>query len=73
MKNGYLDEKEPFSKLSSSLNNRVRTLTLHFDSDIDYETQLITFKDRNKSIDLHLIDFTDLCTENFRTVLYILE
>lgn len=73
MKNGYIDEKEPFSKPISSLNNRVRNAIQHFDSDIDYETQLITFNDRNKSVDLYLIDFADLCIENFRIMFYILE
>ena len=73
MKNGYVDEKEPFGKPISSLNNRVRNAIQHFDSDIDYETQLITFKDRNKSVDLYLIDFADLCIENFRIIFYVLE
>lgn len=73
MKNGYIDEKEPFSKPINSLNNRVRNAIQHFDSDIDYETQLITFKDRNKSVDLYLMDFADLCIENFRIMFYVLE
>lgn len=73
MKNGYIDEKEPFSRPISSLNNRVRNAIQHFDSDIDYETQLITFNDRNKSADLYLIDFADLCIENFRIMFYVLE
>lgn len=73
MKNGYIDEKEPFSRPISSLNNRVRNAIQHFDSDIDYETQLITFNDRNKSVDLYLIDFADLCIENFRIMFYVLE
>lgn len=73
MQNGYIDEKEPFSRPISSLNNRVRNAIQHFDSDIDYETQLITFKDRNKSVDLYLIDFADLCIENFRIIFYVLE
>lgn len=73
MKNGYIDENEPFSKPISSLNNRVRNAIQHFDSDIDYETQLITFKDRNKSVDLYLIDLADLCVENFRIIFYVLE
>lgn len=73
MKNGYIDEKEPFSRPVSSLNNRVRNAIQHFDSDIDYETQLITFNDRNKSVDLYLIDFADLCIENFRIMFYVLE
>lgn len=73
LKNGYIDEKEPFSKPINSLNNRVRNAIQHFDSDIDYETQLITFNDRNKSVDLYLIDFADLCIENFRIMFYVLE
>lgn len=73
MKNGYIHEKEPFSRPISSLNNRVRNAIQHFDSDIDYETQLITFNDRNKSVDLYLIDFVDLCIENFRIMFYVLE
>ena len=73
MKNGYIDEKEPFSRPITSLNNRVRNAIQHFDSDIDYETQLITFNDRNKSVDLYLIDFADLCIENFRIIFYMLE
>ena len=55
------------------MNNRVRNAIQHFDSDIDYETQLITFNDRNKSVDLYLIDFADLCIENFRIMFYVLE
>lgn len=73
IKNGYIDEKELFSRPISSLNNRVRNAIQHFDSDIDYATQLITFKDRNKSVDLYLIDFADLCIENFRIMFYVLE
>lgn len=73
MKNGYIDEEEPFSRPISSLNNRVRNAIQHFDSDIDYETQLITFNDRSKSVDLYLIDFADLCIENFRIMFYVLE
>lgn len=73
MKYGYIDEKEPFSRPISSLNNRVRNAIQHFDSDIDYETQLITFNDRNKSVDLYLIDFADLCIENFCIMFYVLE
>lgn len=73
MKNGYIDKKEPFGKPISSLNNRVRNAIQHFDSDIDYETQLITFNDRNRSVDLYLIDLADLCIENFRMMFYILE
>lgn len=73
MQDGYLDEKEPFSKPISSLNNRLRNAIQHFDSDIDYETQLITFKDRNKAVNLYLIDFADLCIENIRIVFYVLE
>ena len=66
-------EKVPFSKPLNSLNNRVRSAIQHFDNDIDYETQLITFNDRNKSVDLYLIDFADLCIENFRIIFYVLE
>lgn len=73
MRNGYIDEKKPFSKPIRSLNNRVRNAIQYFDSDIDYETQLITFKDRNKSVDWYLIDFADLCIENFRIMFYVLE
>lgn len=71
--NGYIDEKEPFSRPINSLNNRVRNAIQHFDSDINYETQLIIFNDRNKQVELYLIDFADLCIENFRIIFYILE
>lgn len=73
LKNGYIDEKEPFSRPINSLNNRVRNAIQHFDSDINYETQLIIFNDRNKQVELYLIDFADLCIENFRIIFYILE
>ncbi|WP_099203903.1 YecA family protein [Scatolibacter rhodanostii] len=73
IKNGYIGEEEPFSKPISSLNNRIRNAIQHFDSDIDYGTQLITFKDRAKKVELYLMDFTDLCIENFGIVFYILE
>lgn len=73
LQNGYIDEKETFSSPVNSLNNKVRNAIQHFDSDIDYKTQLITFKDRNKTVDLYLIDFADLCIENFCIIFYILE
>ncbi|TCS80324.1 hypothetical protein EDD59_106150 [Muricomes intestini] len=73
LQNGYIGEKEPFSKSVNSLNNKIRNAIQHFDSDIDYKTQLLTFKDRNKSVNLYLLEFADLCIENFCIIFYILE
>lgn len=73
IKNGYIGKTEPFSKPINSLNNRVRNAIQHFDSDIDYETQIIAFKDRNKSVNIYLIDFAALCIDNFCIIFYILE
>ena len=73
LKNGYIDEREPFSKPINSLNNRVRNAIQHFDSNIDYVTQQITFNDRNSSANLYLMDLADLCIENFCLIFYILE
>lgn len=73
LKNTYIKEDEPFSKPTNSLNNRIRNAIQHFDSKIDYESQKITFTDRNKQEQLYLIDFAALCLENFYIIFYLLE
>jgi len=73
----YLDNMEPFSPPTDSLKNRIRNSIQHIDCDIDYETQEITFLDsyrgKTKEVKMYLIDFVDLCLENFSIIIYILE
>lgn len=73
----YLDDSEMFSTPMNSLKNRIRNAIQHFDSDIDYMSQKIVFTDsyrgNTNKVNMYLIDFGDLCVENFSIVIYILE
>ncbi|MDR0889962.1 MAG: hypothetical protein LBM28_04865 [Oscillospiraceae bacterium] len=73
----YIDDTEPFSKPTASLKNRIRNAIQHFDSEIDYASQKITFTDKHagktKKEELYLIDFAALCLENFDMIFYLLE
>ena len=73
----YLNDNEPFSQLNNHLRNRIRNAIQHFNCNIDYITQKITFKDnhagRTNEETIYLIDFANLCLENFNTVIYIVE
>lgn len=73
----YLEAKEKFSTPTSSLQNRIRNSIQHFDTDIDYVSQKIIFTDKHrgkiKSENMYLIEFADLCLENFSIIIYILE
>lgn len=73
----YLEDSEPFSKPASSLKNRIRNAIQHFDDEIDYSSQRIIFTDshagRVRKEELYLIDFADLCLDNFSLIFYILE
>lgn len=73
LKNGYIVDSEPFSKPIISLDNKIRNAIQHFDCDIDYTSQKITFNDRNKNVEIFLIDFANLCLENFSIIFYIVE
>lgn len=73
----YLDSNEQFSTPTDSLQNRVRNSIQHFDTDIDYVTQEIIFtdkyRDKVKYENMYLIDFANLCLENFSIIIYLLE
>ena len=73
----YLDESEPFSRPAGSLKNRIRNAIQHFNADVDYTSQKITFLDvhagKAKKEEMYLIDFADICLENFSLIFYILE
>lgn len=73
----YLDKSEPFSPPTDSLKNRVRNSIQHVNCDINYETQELVFLDsyrgKTKEVKMYLIDFADLCLENFSIIIYILE
>lgn len=73
LKQNYLNNGEPFSRPVASLHNRLRNAIQHFDCEIDYQTQKIIFHDRNKAEETTLLDFADLCIENFSIVFYLLE
>lgn len=73
----YIDDLEPFSTPTSSLKNRIRNAIQHFDNEIDYMSQEIVFTDNyrgnTKQESMYLMDFADLCVENFSIIIYILE
>ena len=69
----FISQEEPFSQPLKSLNNKIRNSIQHFDSSINYTSQEITFKDRQKSESLYLIDFAALCVNNASLVIYLLE
>lgn len=73
----YINELEPFSTPTSSLNNRIRNAIQHFDSEIDYMSQKITFTDsfngKTRQESMYLIEFANLCIENFSIIIYILQ
>lgn len=76
-KTGYIDDLEPFSTPTNSLNNRYRNAIQHFDNEIDYVSQKIVFTDKHagkiNQESMYFIDFADLCIENFSIIIYILE
>ena len=73
----YINDLEPFSTPTNSLKNRVRNAIQHFDNEIDYSSQKIVFTDshrgKTKQESMYLIDFANLCVENFSIIIYILE
>lgn len=73
----YINSSEPFSTPTNSLQNHIRNAIQHFDADINYISQNIIFTDnyrgKTKQDSMYLIDFADLCVENFSIIIYILE
>lgn len=70
---GWMIKDEPFSLLIQSLDSKKRNAIQHFDSEIDYVTQKIVFRDRDNIQSMYLIDFASLCIDNFELMFYILE
>ncbi|EMC07438.1 SEC-C metal-binding domain-containing protein [Streptococcus mutans] len=73
----YIDKNEPFSKPMDNLNNNIRNAIQHYNDEIDYASQIITFEDKHAGHTnvekISLMDFAKLCLENFRLIFYILE
>lgn len=73
----FIDFNEEFSKDLSSLKNRIRNSIQHYDHSINYINQEITFRDKFKgkvkTEKLYLVEFADLCIDNFCIVMYIIE
>lgn len=73
----YIDKSEPFSFDSSSLNNKIRNPIQHNNSEINYDTQKIKlvndYKGKKSEENMYLIEFADLCIENFKSIMHILE
>lgn len=73
----YINDLEPFSTPTNSLKNRIRNAIQHFDNEIDYSSQKIVFTDSHrgntKQESMYLMDFANLCVENFSIIIYILE
>jgi len=73
----YIDDSESFSPPTSSLKNRIRNAIQHIDAEVDYMSQKVVFTDNYRGntneVTMYLIDFADLCIENFSIIIYILE
>lgn len=73
----YLDETELFGTEVSSLKTIIRNSIQHYDSEIDYTTQKIIFSNNHrgklKETSLYLMEFANLCLENFNVIIYFLE
>lgn len=74
----FIDPKEQFSILISSLNNKVRNAIQHYDTDIDYNDQKVTFTNTNQKgkksiVTIYFSEFANLCIDNFIIVLYLNE
>ena len=72
-KKDWMNKEEPFSIPLQSLDTKKRNAIQHFDSEIDYVTQKIVFKDRDNVQSIYLIEFASLCVDNFELIFYILE
>lgn len=70
---GWMNKEEPFSIPIQSLDSKKRNAIQHFDSEINYVTQEIVFKDRDNIQSMYLIEFASLCIDNFELIFYILE
>lgn len=68
-----MNKEEPFSIPIQSLDSKKRNAIQHFDSEINYVTQEIIFKDRDNIQSMYLIEFASLCIDNFELIFYILE
>lgn len=77
LNDNYIDVDELFSKPLESLDNKVRNAIQHFDAEIDYISQEITFTNTSKGnkviINKSLIEFGKFCIENFCLMIYLLE
>ncbi|NTM28298.1 SEC-C domain-containing protein [Enterococcus faecium] len=70
---GWMNKDEPYSLPIQSLDSKKRNAIQHFDSEIDYVTQEISFRDRDNTQSMYLFDFATLCIDNLELVFYILE
>ena len=73
----YLSETELFGTEIISLKRIIRNSIQHFDSEINYTTQEIIFSNNHKGnsneTSLYLMEFANLCLENFNVIIYLLE
>lgn len=73
----YLNGTELFGTEVSSLETVIRNSIQHYDSEINYTTQEIIFsnnhKGKLKETSLYLMEFANLCLENFNAIMYLLE
>ena len=73
----FIDNEEPFSKPTYVLKNKIRNAIQHFDCEVDYNSQKITYVDKHAGKshveEMYIFDFASLCLENFTFVFYVLE
>lgn len=69
----YLVEDEKFTSSLKQLNNRIRNSIQHYDDNLDYISQEITFTNKFKGTvrveKIQLLDFALLCVDNFRYIM----
>lgn len=73
----FISGDEPFSKPLTNINNKVRNAIQHYNDEMDYINQKISFYDKYKGKtrveEIYLMDFAKLCIENFSWIVYIME
>lgn len=70
----YINENEFFSRHYTKLESLVRNSIQHYDYSVDHISQVITFYDGDKTpLEIYIIDFMNMCKENFVTIIYLFE
>lgn len=78
LKLDFYDDSENKGLVFSSLKNKIRNGIQHFDTYIDYNNQIVTFTNTNRSGKtteeiMYFSEFANLCIDNFSIIVYMNE